>query len=69
MIAKLITHGEDRPHALARMHNALDELLIDGIRTNTALQKEIVRDSEFQKGGVNIHYLEHKLKSSNKPAD
>lgn len=68
LIAKLITHGEDRAHALARMHNALDELLIDGIRTNTALQKEIVRDSEFQKGGVNIHYLEHKLKSSNKPA-
>ena len=61
LIAKLITHGTDRNGALARMSNALDELLIDGIRTNTALHKEIIRDAEFQKGGVNIHYLESKL--------
>lgn len=43
------------------MGNALDELLIDGIRTNTPLHKDILRDTEFQKGGVNIHYLESKL--------
>jgi acetyl-CoA carboxylase biotin carboxylase subunit len=61
LIAKLITYGEDRAGALARMSNALDELLIDGIRTNTALHKDIIRDAEFQKGGVNIHYLESKL--------
>lgn len=61
LIAKLITHGVDRAGALARMSNALDELLIDGIRTNTPLHKDIVRDAEFQKGGVNIHYLESKL--------
>ncbi len=66
LIAKLITYGEDRDGALARMSNALDELLIDGIRTNTALHKEIIRDAEFQKGGVNIHYLESKLASQHK---
>ncbi len=66
LIAKLISYGEDRNGALARMSNALDELLIDGIRTNTPLHKEIIRDAEFQKGGVNIHYLEHKLTSHNK---
>ena len=66
LIAKLITHGADRDGALARMSNALDELLIDGIRTNTPLHKDIIRDAEFQKGGVNIHYLESKLASSNK---
>lgn len=66
MITKLITHGEDRATALARMSNALDELLIDGIRTNIPLHKDIVRDTEFKKGGVNIHYLEHKLTSSTK---
>ncbi|MDT8428397.1 MAG: acetyl-CoA carboxylase biotin carboxylase subunit [Pseudomonadales bacterium] len=64
LIAKLITYGEDRNQALARMSNALEELLIDGIRTNTSLQKEIIHDSEFRKGGTNIHYLEHKLKMS-----
>ncbi len=61
LIAKLITHAEDREGALIRMRNALDEMLIDGIRTNIPLQQEIVRDSHFQKGGVNIHYLEQKL--------
>ena len=38
-----------------------DELLIDGIDTNINLQKELVRDVNFQEGGVNIHYLEKKL--------
>ena len=67
LIAKLITYGEDRDGALAKMSNALDELLIDGIRTNTPLHKDIIRDTEFQKGGVNIHYLESKLSSNHKP--
>ena len=61
LIAKLITHGEDRESALVRMKNALDEMLIDGIKTNIPLQQDIVRDTNFQKGGVNIHYLEKKL--------
>jgi len=63
LIAKLITYGDTRAQALTRMQIALDELLIDGIRTNTPLHRDLVRDAEFQKGGVNIHYLEHKLKS------
>lgn len=61
MIAKVITYGETREIALRRMRNALDEMVIHGIRTNIELQQELVRDSEFAKGGVNIHYLEKKL--------
>lgn len=61
MIAKVITHGDDRACALKRMEGALDELVISGIKTNTDLQKDLVRDAAFQKGGVNIHYLEKKL--------
>lgn len=61
MIAKVITHGEDRACALKRMEIALDELIISGIKTNTDLQKDLVRDSAFAEGGVNIHYLEKKL--------
>ncbi|MCR8922988.1 acetyl-CoA carboxylase biotin carboxylase subunit [Dasania sp. GY-MA-18] len=61
MIAKVITWGEDREAALARMRSALDEMVIEGIRTNIALQQDLVRDSAFMKGGVNIHYLEKKL--------
>ena len=63
LIAKLICYGDDREQALIRMQIALDELLIDGIKSNIPLQRELVRDSEFQKGGVNIHYLEDKLNS------
>lgn len=61
LIAKLICYGNDRTKALVRMQIALDELLIDGIQSNIQLQRDLVRDSEFQKGGVNIHYLEQKL--------
>ncbi|SFG46383.1 acetyl-CoA carboxylase biotin carboxylase subunit [Neptunomonas qingdaonensis] len=61
LIAKLITYGEDRETALVRMRNALDEMLIEGIRTNIALHQDIVRDAHFIKGGMNIHYLEKKL--------
>ena len=61
MIAKIITHGEDRTTALKRMRIALDELVVDGIKTNTDLQKDLVRDPAFAEGGVNIHYLEKKL--------
>jgi acetyl-CoA carboxylase biotin carboxylase subunit len=61
LIAKLITYGEDRAIALKRMQNALDETMIDGIRTNIPLHMEIVRDANFANGGVNIHYLEKKL--------
>ena len=63
LVAKLISYAETREQALVRMQIALDELLIDGIRSNTPLHRDLVRDSEFQKGGVNIHYLEHKLES------
>ena len=61
MIAKVITYGKDRKNALKRMNNALDELIIEGIKTNTDLQKDLVNDAEFMRGGVNIHYLEKKL--------
>ncbi|MCB1865470.1 MAG: acetyl-CoA carboxylase biotin carboxylase subunit [Chromatiales bacterium] len=61
MIGKLIVHGRDRETALARMRQALSELVIDGIKTNTPLHQRIMRDSGFIKGGVNIHYLEKLL--------
>jgi acetyl-CoA carboxylase biotin carboxylase subunit len=61
MIAKVITHAENRKAALTRMRVALDELVIDGIKTNIPLQNDLVRDGAFGEGGVNIHYLEKKL--------
>ncbi|MDX1344321.1 MAG: acetyl-CoA carboxylase biotin carboxylase subunit [Sedimenticolaceae bacterium] len=61
MIGKLITYGEDRNAAMARMRIALSEMVIDGIRTNIELQQRILGDRGFEEGGVNIHYLEKML--------
>ncbi|AWB65733.1 acetyl-CoA carboxylase biotin carboxylase subunit [Saccharobesus litoralis] len=61
MIGKLITFGENRGIAIARMKNALDELVVEGIKVNVPLQQKIMDDENFQNGGSNIHYLEKKL--------
>ena len=61
MIGKLIAHGENRDSALARMSNALREMVIEGIHTNLPLHRRILTDAAFRAGGVNIHYLEKKL--------
>ncbi len=61
MIGKLIAHGENRASAIARMNTALNEIIIDGIKTNIPLQHDIMMDSAFAAGGQNIHYLEKKL--------
>jgi acetyl-CoA carboxylase biotin carboxylase subunit len=62
MIGKLISYGETRAEAIARMRNALDELIIDGIKTNIELHQRILHDKSFIEGGTNIHYLEKMLK-------
>jgi acetyl-CoA carboxylase biotin carboxylase subunit len=58
LIAKIIAHGENRDIALAKMRGALEETLIDGIKTNLPLHQDILRATHFQEGGMNIHYLE-----------
>ena len=60
LIGKILSLGESRDVALARMRQALDELWVEGIRTNTPLHRDLVRDKAFQAGGVSIHYLESK---------
>ena len=61
MIAKVITHGADRDTAIARMRNALSEMVIEGIKTNIPLHQEIFQHAAFQAGGTDIHYLEKRL--------
>jgi acetyl-CoA carboxylase biotin carboxylase subunit len=63
LLGKLIAYGETREIALARMRNALDEILIEGIKTNIPMHHNLVRDPNFIAGGTNIHYLEEKLRS------
>ena len=61
MIGKLICHSEDRPAALARMAGALSEIVVEGIKTNVGLHRDIMADAAFRQGGTDIHYLEKKL--------
>jgi acetyl-CoA carboxylase biotin carboxylase subunit len=61
MIGKIITHGGDRDAAIARMKNALTEVVIEGIKTNVPLHQEIFQHAAFQAGGTDIHYLEKRL--------
>lgn len=61
MIGKLIAHGDTRESAIARMRTALSEIVIDGIKTNIPLHRELFEDAAFLKGGTSIHYLENKL--------
>ncbi|MGB7933918.1 MAG: acetyl-CoA carboxylase biotin carboxylase subunit [Gammaproteobacteria bacterium] len=61
MIGKLISYGETRASALARMRVALNEIVIDGIKSNVPLQLDIITDHAFLQGGTDIHYLEKKL--------
>ena len=61
LLGKLIAYGETREIALARLRNALDEMVIEGIKTNLPMHQSLVRDSNFLTGGINIHYLEQRL--------
>ncbi|MEX2352875.1 MAG: acetyl-CoA carboxylase biotin carboxylase subunit [Gammaproteobacteria bacterium] len=61
LIGKLIAHGETRELAIRRMTMALSEIMIDGIKTNIPLHRNLMHDAAFIAGGTNIHYLEKKL--------
>ena len=63
MIAKLITHGRDRQECMARMRRALDEFIIEGIKTTIPLHRRILDDPDFQKGHVSTTFLERFLAS------
>ena len=61
LIAKLITHGQNREEAMARMRRALDEFVIEGIKTTIPLHVRIFNDAEFQKGRISTGFLERLL--------
>ena len=66
LIAKVISFGDTREEALARMRVALSEMVVEGIQTNIALHQDLMVDSGFAEGGISIHYLEKKLAASSK---
>jgi acetyl-CoA carboxylase biotin carboxylase subunit len=62
MIAKLIVHAPTREQALDRAARSLREFHVGPIKTTIPLHQRLVRNADFRKGGVDIHYLERLLK-------
>ncbi len=62
MIAKMIVHADTREQALDRTARALREFNVGPIKTTIPLHQRLVENSDFRKGGVDIHYLERLLK-------
>ncbi len=58
LIGKLIVHGRDRPEALARLHRALGELIIDGVENTVPLFHALLAEPDIQNGEYTIHWLE-----------
>ncbi|HJR17809.1 MAG TPA: acetyl-CoA carboxylase biotin carboxylase subunit [Gemmatimonadales bacterium] len=60
MLAKLIVWAPDRPQAIRRMRQALDELVIAGVATNQAFHRRLLDDPEFQRGEIDIQFLDRR---------
>ncbi|MEX0994984.1 MAG: acetyl-CoA carboxylase biotin carboxylase subunit [Balneolaceae bacterium] len=62
MIAKLIVSAPSRPEAIKRMKRALEEFIVEGIKTTIPYHLQLVEDENFVKGNFNTHYLEKHFK-------
>ena len=61
MIAKLIVYGSTRESCIMRLRRALEEFLVEGMKTTIPLHQQIVRDEEFLRGDYTIKWLERWL--------
>ncbi|MFW8593345.1 acetyl-CoA carboxylase biotin carboxylase subunit [Cribrihabitans neustonicus] len=64
LIGKLIVHGRDRKEALARLHRALGELIVDGVDTTVPLFHALLQEEDIHTGNYNIHWLERWLEEN-----
>jgi len=58
LLAKVIVHGKDRTEALARMHQALEGFIIEGVTTTIPFLGRVIRHPAFQAGAVDTRFLE-----------
>ncbi len=61
LIGKLIVHGRTRQECMMRLNRALDEFVVDGIKTTIPLFRELVHDPDIASGNYDIHWLEKHL--------
>jgi acetyl-CoA carboxylase biotin carboxylase subunit len=58
LIAKLIAHGKNRSEAIVKMKRALDEFIIEGIKTTIPFHKKVLNDPDFISGNFNTNFVE-----------
>lgn len=58
LVAKLISIGDDRAEAIARMSRALDQFVVEGIKTSIPLHQRILEDPDFIAGKLDTHFLD-----------
>jgi acetyl-CoA carboxylase biotin carboxylase subunit len=61
MIGKIISYGDTREQAIARMRVALSEMVVGGIKTNLDLHQDLLADENFIRSNYSIHYLEERM--------
>jgi propionyl-CoA carboxylase alpha chain len=60
LVAKLMSHGEDRSTAIGRLSLALRALELDGLETNRQLLGAVLDDTAFRRGEADVHYLDNR---------
>ena len=65
LIGKLIVHGRNRVEALMRLRRALDEFVVDGIKTTLPLFQDLIGNPDIANGDYDIHWLEKYLAKDN----
>ena len=68
LVAKLIVHGRDREEAIARMRRALDQFVVEGIKTTIPLHQQILRDPKFLAGELSTRFMERFLQQGSRSA-
>ena len=58
LIAKLIVRGKDRSEALARGRRALEQFIIEGVKTSIPLHRAIVNNDRFIRGEFSTRFME-----------
>ena len=61
LLAKVIVHASTRPRAIARMRRALEEFIVEGVRTNLPLHRRILDHPRFANGPMNTRFLDEAL--------
>jgi acetyl-CoA carboxylase biotin carboxylase subunit len=64
MIGKLIVYGSNRERCIMRLRRALEEFVVEGMKTTIPLHQRIVDDPEFREGAYTIKWLERWLEQS-----